>query len=412
MSAHRIVIVGAGFSGVYAYRTLHRLLHGRKGVHLTLISSSNYFLFTPLLHEVATGGIAPENIIQPLRDVIGCCVDEFIRADAEKVSFKKKQVATAAGPIAYDTLVLAVGAETNFMNVIGAEAECFQLKSLSDAVRLKNHVIDMVETAARETNTKKRKALLTFAIVGGGATGIELACELSDFVHKTLSRYFPGKEISRNAKIILLQAAAELVPNFPSPLRAISHAVCEEKKIDVRLNAKVARVEKGAVILANGDRIETATPVWVAGVKARHIPCDDEKTKHENGAFRVTPELRLERYPNVFVLGDCAIVESAPVPCSAQVAVQEAKTAAENIVRSLNGEALRPFRYINSGVLLSLGDYHAAGMIGNLVFSGPFCWWLWRTVYLFKMPTFQKKMKVALVWTFDLFLPRDVSKIE
>lgn len=408
---HRVVIVGAGFAGVYCYRNLHRLLHGRKNIHLTLVSETNYFLFTPLLHEVATGGIAPENIIEPLRDVVGCCLDEFNSARAQSVSFKKKSVETAAGSVPYDTLVLALGAETNFMGTPGAADHCFQLKNLADALALKRHIIASAERFSAVRDAKKKQRMLTFAIVGGGATGVELACELSDFVRTTLTRYY-GETIADASRIILLQAAGELVPAFPKELRTISAAVCKKKKIAVRLNTIVSRVASGAIECESGERVETDCAVWVAGVKARTIACDDEQVKNEKRAFAITPTLQLERYAEVFAVGDCARVTADPAPLAAQAAVQQAVVLAQNIINRIDGLPLSEFHYRSFGTLLSLGDYHAAGKIGNLVFSGAFCWWLWRTVYLFKMPTFKKKVKVAVDWTFDLFLPRDVSTIE
>lgn len=412
MNTTRIVIVGAGFGGVYTYIHLHRLLHGRTGVHLTLISRTNYFLFTPLLHEVATGGISPENIIQPIREVMGCCVDSFVCAEVRRISFKKREVETALGTTPYDLLVLAPGAETNFFGAKGAREHAFTLKDLEDAIRLKNHIVSSIESAAAEENLSERKRLLTFAVIGGGATGVELACELSDFVYGSIARYYPRALIRDHVTITLVQSGATLVPQFPPALQELSRVACEKKGISLRLNCAVESVEKGAIVLCDGSRIPTKSPIWVAGVKPASISYDDKAVCDTRGRLCVADTLQMKNYENVFVLGDSAAIEGVSIPLLAQVATQQAPIVAANIVAILEKKPLRHFSYRHLGTLISLGDFTAAGQIGNLVFSGMFCWWLWRTIYVSKMPTFRKKAKVIIDWTFDLFLPRDISRIE
>lgn len=407
-----IVIVGAGFGGVYTYARLHRLLHAKREVRITLVNRTNYFLFTPLLHEVATGGISPENIVQPLRDILNCSCGVFLCADVQNIQFKKKEIHTSRGILSYDMLVLAPGAETNFFGVQGAEKYAFQLKSLPDAIRLKNQIIASVEAASGITDEALLASLLSFVIVGGGATGVELAGEISDFCYGTLSRYYPYARIRDRVRVTLVQSAPELVPQFPVALRELSAQAMKKKHVDVRLNTTVTAIEEHAVILSTGERIETDTPIWVAGVKPVETPCDDASVRDARGCYSTNATLQLTGYKEVFVLGDCVGIHGVPMPQLAQVATQQAAFVAENINRAMRGEPLKTFSYRSSGVLISLGEHYAAGQIGNLIFSGMFCWWLWRTVYLSKLHGFRRKLKVALDWTFDLFLPRDISKID
>lgn len=410
---NRIVVVGAGFAGIYTWTHLHRYYHNNPAVQLILINPKNYFLFTPLLHEVATGGINPENIVEPLRKILGCCMHEFFLGKVQKVRLKEKILETSGGEISYDYLVLAPGGETQYYNIPGAAEYSFPLKSLEDAVRLKNHCIRSIECASHARNSNDVNTKLHFVIIGGGPTGVELAAEMSQFLIHSFGKYYPEKLI-KNIRISLLHRGKELLPQFSPPLRQKALQSLLAKGIHVRLAVAVQEVNQDFIILENGERLRTSTVIWVGGV--RPVPLAfDESLLTSSGRIQVLSTLQLSGYPSVFILGDIAAVsdpsEKNMLPMFAQVATQEARYAALNIQRLIQGKNTMPFTYKHQGTLVSLGQWMAVGEIHTYVFSGRFAWWLWRTIYLSKMISWRKKIKVAIDWTINLFSPRDISEL-
>ena len=398
----KVVIVGAGFAGIETLRRLHALLP--QGFRITLINPTNYFLFTPLLHEVATGGLFPEDVVVPLRPLVKKLGAEFVGGIVKGVDLKKKIITTDQIKIDYDYLVLAPGSTTNFYDTLGAAQYCLTLKSLNDAIGIKNRILRSFEKATLEPGD------LTFIIAGGGATGVELAAELSDFIADAIKNYYPPAEILA-AKIILIQKDNHLLPQFSDELRSKCLKILAAKGIQVRLNEGIAEVRADGVRLADGEFILSKTVIWTAGVKPQTIHFQPE-TELERDRLVVDKFLRLPSHPEVFVLGDAAAFKNntgEPLPMLAQVAHKAGKNVAENLRRAVAGELPKPFAYHHSGSLISLGSWFAAGELGPIHVSGKFMWWVWRTVYLSKMPTWSKKFQIALDWTIDLFLPRDTS---
>lgn len=413
MEPIRIVIVGAGFGGTYSLKNLHKFFHRDSCVRIALISEKNYFLFTPLLHEVATGGINPENIAEPARKILGCCLHEFYLGKATRLNLKDRVIETIHGVLSYDYLVLAPGAETNFYDIPGAREHSFTLKSLDDTVRIKNRCVLLVEQASHVADRNARRNMLRFVIVGGGPTGVELAAELQEFLKKTFSRYY-AKEIIEDISIVLVQKATELLPQLPKFSRKKSLEVLERKGIEIFLETEVAQVKKDNIEFTDGRILFTETVVWVAGIRPASIPFTQPVAHETNGRFKVNQYLQLEGHPQVFAVGDAAGAkgkDGAMLPALAQVAVQEAAVVAENIKRHIEGHALKPFVYRSAGVLVSLGQWMAVGEILNFTLWGRLTWWIWRTVYLSKLISWQKKIKVAIDWTINAFSPRDVSQL-
>lgn len=409
----RIVIVGAGFGGVYTFKQLHKLVHGKEDVSLILVNPENYFLFTPLLHEVATGGIFPENIIEPLRKVVGCCLDEFHMTTMVRVRDKEKVVETKHGDIAYDYLVLATGATTNFFGTPGAEEHCYTLKSLEDAITLKNRFIALFEEAINTESLEQRRKLLHVVVVGGGPTGVELAAELSEFFYDTFVRYFNCKHIMDDVRITLVQRGEDLLPQFSKEMRQQSARILGEKRIDVRLSTGVTEVKEGKVIVDKGENIEAATVIWTAGVKPNTVTFDSSFVE-EKGRHVVDEHLCIKDSKCIYALGDVAAFtpkgDERPLPQLAQVATRQGSYVAQNILRKMKKEREKKFVYRHRGNLVSLGQWAAIAEIGKHHFLGHFVWWVWRTVYLSKLVSWQKKFQVALDWTIDLISPRDISK--
>lgn len=416
MKPIKIIIVGGGFGGVYTLKNLHKIFHKNEMVDITIITPKNYFLFTPLLHEVATGGINRENIIEPIRNMFECCNFSLHLGEVKSISLKEKRVETSTETFNYDFLVLAHGAETNFYDIEGAKENSFTLKSLEDAVKIKNHLISIFEMASREKDREMRKNLLRFVIVGGGATGVEISAEISEFAKRTLSRYYK-KEIGEDVSIILLQKESEVLPRLSKSLREKSLNTLEKKGVEVLLNSSVMKVEKEKVILSLGRTLNTNTIIWVAGVKPISLSFEEEFPILKSGRIEVNEYLQIEKYPSVYVVGDSAgvKVKDELLPMLAQVAVREAKIVAENIKRQISNTPLKPYRFRLKGNFISLGRWSAVGEVylfkAFLVFSGYFAWWLWRTIYLSKLISWRKKVKVAIDWTVNALSKRDISEI-
>ena len=413
MKSSRILIVGGGFGGVYALKALHRIFHKNKNVEISLLSEKNYFLFTPLLHEVATGGLNPANIIEPIKKIFGCCLGSFYTGYAEKVNLTEKTVSTGGTEIKYDYLVLAPGAETNFYGTAGAEENCFTLKSLEDAVKLKNHCIDIANEASF-LGKEERKKKLCFAIIGGGPTGVELSAEMLEFFKGTFSRYYK-KEIIDDVSVVLIQRGKEILPQFEKKLRERSLKILKKEGVQVLLEKSVERVEKGRIILSGSDELMTETPVWVAGVKPSDILFSENIDREPDGRVKVNQFLQIEKYPFAYILGDLAGIRQengALFPMLAQVATKEAKIAAKNIRSQIEGaDKLEKFDYKLAGSLVSLGKWNAAGEVFFFYLSGFIAWFVWRTIYLSKLISWQKKVKVALDWTVNFMSARDISRL-
>ncbi len=410
----RIVILGAGFGGVHTLKYLHKIRKKNISLTITVVNKNNYFLFTPLLHEVATGGICGENIIEPLRNIFHPHHDDLYRATVKKVNVAKKTVETTLGSIQYDYLVYALGSKTNFFGVPGAEKHCFQLKTLENALCLKNHFIEMFECAAKLKDSKVQEELLRFVLVGGGPTSVELATEMSDFFYDSFAKLYTP-DIIQKVKIIIIQREDELLPQFPPLLRKKSLKVVNKKKIEVRFNTVAVGVEKNGVTLDTGEFLPSATVIWVGGIIPNTLTYDKSPLVDTSGKLRVNEYLQLQDHPEVFALGDAAVYtnpgETHPVPTLAQVAMKQAKSVAENIHASIIRKPPKAFIYRQSGIVVSLGRWRAVGQIGSCTFFGRCMWLLWRIFYVSKLLSWHKRIRVLFDWTLDIFLPRDISEL-
>ncbi|MCE9549172.1 NAD(P)/FAD-dependent oxidoreductase [Candidatus Nomurabacteria bacterium] len=409
----KIVIVGNGFGGIYALKKMHKLFCGNSNVKISLIGEKNYFLFTPLLHEVATGSINPENIIEPIRKILGCCLEKFYLGKAENINTTERTVTVGNEKLHYDYLILAPGAETNFYNISGAEEYSLPLKTLEDAIKIKNRCILQIENGSHIQDRLERQKKLAFVVVGGGATGVELAAELAEFVKETFARFY-SKEVIDDISITLIQKDPELLPQFHKKIREKSLKVLHKKGIIVLLNEEVQKVSTKQIFLSNGKSIDTETVVWVAGIKPANMVFDREIEKASNGKLVINEYLQLENHKEIYALGDATLIrtkgENINLPALAQVTTKQANTVVQNIKRSMEEKSLKPFVYHSSGSLISLGNWMALGEVSNFVFGGRITWWVWRTVYLFKLISWEKKLQVAIDWTINIFLPRDISQ--
>jgi len=410
----RVVILGTGFGGVHTYSRLRNILNPQEA-DIVLIDRNNYFLFTPMLHEVATGGLNRQHIIEPTRRIIRRSADDLLIAEVKMINLDKKTVRTSKGTIPYDYLVIATGATTNFFGVPGAQKYSCVLKNLGDAVRLRDHFIDTFEKASRINNRADRQRMLSFAVVGGGATGVELAAEMADFFYKTFAAYYKNIYCAEEVRLCLVNRGAELIGQFHPALRAKALEILKEKGVEVRLNSGVEEVTKDGLKLSEGGFLPAQTVVWTAGVTP-NTPQFKSKIEIERGRIKVDDFLRVKGRKDIFALGDVAQFvqgkDARPLPMLAQVATKEARVAARNIARSIRGKAPKSFLYHSKGELLSLGQWRAIGNIFGMNLSGPHIWWLWRTVYLLKFNSWVKRVKIAIDWTVNAFAPRDIAKTE
>ncbi|MBI1972894.1 NAD(P)/FAD-dependent oxidoreductase [Candidatus Woesearchaeota archaeon] len=409
----RIVILGAGFGGVYTALHLLKRLKPKDQVEILLINKTNYFLFSPMLHEVATGGLNRSNIVQPIREILQRPQFNFIRCTAKEINLEKKTITTEKTVLSYDYLVIALGAENEFFNIPGAQEHTLPLKSLPDAVAIRNHVLDTLEYSSALLKVKNQKPDLSFVIVGAGPTGVELAGELAEFVDQNLQVNYPHlKEYGR--KIYLLQRGPAIMPFICNHCRQDALKKLAKENVTVMTNAAVTKVAKEAVEINNKQKIATTTTIWTSGVKPATIPTTPKITD-EKGFFPVDAYLRVKGAENVYALGDCALLmnppDGKPVPALAQAAVKEAKVLAQNILHDIRKQPLKQFTFKQSGLLVSVGKRFAVAEIHGIKFKGFFAWWLWRTIYLTKLVGFRNKLTVAYDWTLNLFFPRDTTQI-
>ncbi len=415
MKKPHIIIVGGGFAGVYTAKNLIPAV--KKGLcKVTLISQDNYFLFTPLLHEVATGTLSPNSVTESLRDIFVGSGVEIHQARVSNVDENKRCVTMVDGScIDFDYLVIATGAETAYYGVEGAQEFGLPLKTLSDAVSLRSKIIDAFEEAGNEKDPDKRKELLTFVVVGGGPTGVELVTELREFtddVFKSHARTFDDIG-SERARIVMVSASPDLLPMFHPRIRGFAEEVLFRQKIECLLGKTVKKIEEDKLIFADGETVPTRLVIWTAGVVA-DVACANhmELTK---GRIQVDEFLRTKT-PNVFAIGDVACTDvssgAPPAPMLAQIAEQEAKVCAHNILASILGNSLKSYKFKVNAMLVSLGKWRAAGQVGSFDLHGPFAWWVWRTVYLSKFASRRKQVRIMFEWTLDLFSSRDITRIK
>jgi NADH:ubiquinone reductase (H+-translocating) len=412
----KIIIVGGGFGGIYVADGL-KMLAKRGLADITLISRNNYFLFTPLLHEVATGGLSLFSAAEPIREILRKTKIKFYQAEVQSIDTNKRIVSTNGENLLYDILVLAPGATTNFYDVSGAEKYGLPLKTLSDAVKIRTRVINTFEKAALTDIQELRRELLTFVIVGAGPTGVELAAEMAEFIFSTIYPYYEDTFCKWwDMKVILISSSGEVLSIFPQNIQYWSRGVLIKKGVEVKRNARVVEVSDEEVVLSSGEKIKTRTVLWTAGVKAEIPEIKGEIKMHKSGRILTDPYLRASGFHDFFILGDSAAFPEKEseklVPMFAQVAVGQAEIVVENIKSLVKGNPLKPWIYRSKGFLVSLGQWRAVGMVMGFKLQGRFAWWLWRTVYLFKFISWKKKFRIAFEWTINLFYPRDITKLD
>ena len=413
----RIVILGGGFGGVYAAMQLEKLLARENAVEVCLVSCDNFFLFTPMLHEIAASDLEITNIVNPLRKLLRQI--EVIVGDVHQIDLPAQRVLISCDPhnypqqIGYDHLVLALGSVTNFHNLPGSAEFALPMKSLSDAIRLRAQVLRHMEEANSQCNLSDRESLLTFVVAGGGFAGVETVAALNDFVREALPFYPSVRE--EMLRVILVHSGPVILPELGEALGRYTQKVLTGRGVDIRLNTRVKGVTEENVSLVDSSSIPTRNLVWTAGTAPSplifSLPC-----MKAGGRLLVDQFLRVPDWPNLWAVGDCAFVPDMrnpgkSHPPTAQHAMREGKIVAQNIVAALVDRPLKSFSFRTIGLLASIGRRMGVARIFGFNFSGFFAWWLWRTVYLSKLPGLDKKIRVAFDWTLDLLFPKDVCAV-
>ena len=400
----KVVILGSGFAGVNVYQYLHKLVHGF-GVSFYMVSDVNYFQFTPLLHEVASGLLRPEDIISPIRENINCCVGDFILDKVVSIDVNARIVKLEHTSINFDYLVIATGASTNYRGIEGAKEYSYPLKTIDDAAELKNKVIALFE--GREESSSDSE--ISIIVVGGGPTGIEIATELSDLTDNLAPLYKSIKK--ENIKISIFNATENFLNGFPDVLKKSVKNAFKKGRISLRLDAAVQKVEEATLVLKSGESAHFDLLIWAGGVLPNtpemNLPSFDITKR-----ITVTDYLNLEGYEHIFAIGDVSDIKDHPVPQLAQVAIDEAKVCAYNILQSIEGKPLVKYRNSLKGFLLSLGRFNAASEVGSILFLGFTAWVLWKFFYLSMMFGKGSKIKILFDWFFDAFESRDLLKID
>ena len=422
-----IVILGGGFGGMTTAKNLERVFGADRSVDFTLVSETNALLFTPMLAEVAGSSLEPTHISSPLRTSLRRT--QVVRGKAIEIDLERRRVTVAVGrqaendggdsaqELAYDHLILALGAVSNYFGNQNIERLAFDFKSLLDAIRIRNHVIDCFEYADRATDAAKRQELLTFVVAGGGFAGVELAGALNDFARGVLADY-PNLQ-AQELRTILVHARDRILPELSEPLARYAQARMAERGVTFKLNTRLIDARPGAVILSPTEEIRAKTVIWTAGTAPnpllKTLPVEQDK----RGAVIVDSALRVNGQRGLWAVGDCAAITDAkngnPCPSTAQFALREAQTLARNMHASLYGKTLTPFHFNSWGALCVVGHQTACAELTvpfardkSVRFSGLLAWLMWRGIYLAKLPGLERKVRVLIDWVIELFFPRDI----
>jgi len=409
----RVVILGGGFGGMYAALEFERALARGADLDVTLVNQDNFFLFTPMLHEVAASDLDITNIVSPIRRLLRRVT--FFHGEIEAIDLAHHRVGLSHGheqhchSLPYDHLVLALGSTTNFFNIPGLADRALTMKSLDDAIVLRNHLIANLEEADFECGASLRAPLLNFVVAGGGFAGVETIAAMNDFLREAV-QFFPHLRADM-LRIILVSAGKVILPELGEKLGTYAQRKLAEQQVEIHAHCKVTAVRDLDVTLSDGTTITTNTLVWTAGISPHPLletlPCP--KTK---GRVRVNEYLEVPGWSGLWAFGDCALVPDLRTgefhPPTAQHALREGRVAAQNILATVRGERMKPFVYSTLGLLAPIGKRTGVANILGVNFSGFIAWWLWRTIYLLKLPRFEKKVLVALDWTLDVLFSKDL----
>ncbi len=414
----RVLILGGGFGGLYAALELEKHIGKRDDIEVTLVNRENFFAFTPMLHEVAASDLDVTHIVNPVRKMLKRV--RFFLGDVESIDLDRKTVSVAHGferhchELAYDHLILSLGSTSNFFGLPGLEERALTMKSLADASGLRNRLIEHLEEADSECAAKAcaRGPLLTCVVAGGGFAGVETIAAVNDFVRDAVC-FYPNLG-NESIRMVLVHSGETILPELSEKLGRYAAAKLAGRGIELRLGVRVTGMDDSGVQLSDGSVVETRMLVWTAGT-APHpllatLPCTTER-----GRIVVDAHLEVKDRPGVCAVGDCAVVPDGKTggacPPTAQHALRQGRTLARNVLAAIDGGKKKHFHFTTLGQLAAIGRRTGVATVFGINFSGFVAWWLWRTIYLAKLPRAEKKVRVALDWTLDLLFSKDLVQL-
>lgn len=413
----KIVILGAGFGGLFAAKEFCKLSRHVPGMEVTLIDKNNYHMFVPLLYVAATGGVDPNNICFPIRATIknggiGPPV-MFREAEVLSIDMKGKKVITNRAEFPYDYLIFALGSTTNYYGIPGLEQNILALKTIGDAMAMHSRILESFESALMEPDEQKRRELLTFVVVGGGPTGVELACMLALFAFKILARDFPP--LVYQARVVLIEAGDSLLRGMRPEMGRLTLQRLKILGVEVILNCSVANATTNCINTKDGRSITSRNVIWSAGVKPSHLAQAMQVEKARDGRIIVDQKLEVPSVSGLYVVGDCAYVlrkdTGKPYPPTAQVAVRMGIACARNITRVIMSQPVHPFNYKYKGDLVFLGRNYGVAEIGGRVISGLPAFFLYQVYHIITLTGFKNKILTIIDWAYDYFYRRNTVKI-
>lgn len=412
----RIVILGAGFGGMFTAAELARLLPHRDDGEIVLINERDFLLFTPMLTEAAGGELDARHILNPVRNYSERIT--FIEGRVTGIDVSKKEVAVLAGAtgldpaelhIKADHLVLALGSVTNFHHLPGVKENALQMKQVEDAVAVCDRVLACLERAAIEQDVNRRRELLTFVVAGGGYTGVETMAAINDLVRDSVSKY-PNVRAS-DVRTLLINPGDRLLTETSEELGAYAQRKLQERGVDVRMNTTVSSAGEDYVEVNQNERIPARTLIWAAGVMPNPITAQLAVEKGKHGGIKVNSCCQVNGHPGLWALGDCAEVPrvdgSGTYAPTAQNAIRQGRLVARNVLSEICGDTPTAFRYKPVGELALVGKHSGVARVFGFKFSGLFAWAIWRSVYLAKMPGSAQRARVVTDWLLDLLFGRE-----
>lgn len=405
-----VVIVGAGFGGLRAARAL-----SKKPVKVTLIDRNNYHLFQPLLYQVATAGLSPDEIAYPIRAILRRQRNlTFLMDEVIEIDLNQSKVITNKSSQEYDYLILAVGSETNFFHNEMIEKYGYGLKDLQEAQTIRNHILNQYEKASVVEDDEEKKSLLTFVVVGGGPTGVEMAGAIAELV-RVMHKDYPQLD-RKLGSVILLEGFDRLLSNLSDKSSQATLEVLKKKNVQVRFGAMVENFDGKVILLKGGDPIFSNTLIWAAGVQAARLVNNLSNEKAPQKRVKVLPTLQLPQNKNIFLIGDAAYLEDSnghALPMAAPVAMQQADHAVRNLMRLIKAAPLHPFLYRDMGSMATIGRNQAVAELFGLRLQGWFAWLTWLFVHLMQLVGFRNRLVVLINWAWQyLFYDRAVRLIE
>jgi len=421
----RVLILGAGAAGISAALELKKASAGVLGLEVTLVDQRNYHHPLPFIWQVVSGSVEPGHISFPLHALLRRRGAEgpvkFKQSQVQGIDVERKVVSTDGGELEWDYLVVALGSTTNFFGMADVEENSLSFKSLRDAVSIHNRILDNYEAALREGDEQRRRELLTFVVVGGGPTGIELTAAIQDFLCKALIRDYPS--LTPQVRVLLVEAQDVLLSGMKAKMSELAISRLRSRGIEVLLKTRITKVWSGGIQTADEQTIATNTVIWVAGVKPVAVVESLPFEKAKGGCVVVNQYLEVPESPGVYVLGDCAYSlqenGSVPYPPTQQVAGRQGPACARNIVRAVRGEDQRPFRYKFKGQVIYMGRNLVLAQLGNRVFDGFAAallrrvYYLWIFISYLGLPTeFRRKLSAVCRWIPAYFYRRNTAHLE